>query len=111
MIGDGLNDAGALKVASVGLSVTQDVANFTPASDLIVYANELGKLSHLMKFAKSCVNIVYVNFTISFLYNIVGLIFAVSGLLSPVFAAILMPLSSVTVVVFSVIATNFLSKR
>lgn len=111
MVGDGLNDAGALKVASVGLSVTQDISNFTPASDIIVYAKEIGYLSRLLQFAKSCVKVVYINFGISFLYNIVGLLFAVSGLLSPVFAAILMPLSSVTVVVFSVIATNYLSRK
>jgi Cu+-exporting ATPase len=111
MVGDGLNDAGALKVASVGLSVTQDISNFTPASDIIVYAKEIGYLSRLLQFAKSCVKVVYINFGISFLYNIVGLLFAVSGLLSPVFAAILMPLSSVTVVVFSVISTNYLSRK
>ncbi len=111
MVGDGLNDAGALKVASVGLSVTQDVSNFTPASDLIVYANELGNLAKLLRFSKSCVQVVYVNFGISFLYNIVGLLFAVSGQLSPVFAAVLMPLSSLTVVVFSVLTTNILAKR
>lgn len=111
MVGDGLNDAGALKVASVGLSVTQDVTSFTPASDVIVYASELNQLGRLLSFAKQCVKVVYINFTISFLYNIVGLVFAVSGLLSPVFAAILMPLSSVTVVVFSVMATNFLARK
>lgn len=111
MVGDGLNDAGALKVASVGLSVTQDIANFTPASDLIVYSDEIGNLGRLLLFSKSCVKVVYINFIISFLYNIVGLVFAVSGALSPVFAAVLMPLSSVTVVIFSVIATNYLSRK
>jgi len=51
------------------------------------------------------------SFIISFFYNVIGLSFAVQGTLSPVIAAILMPLSSISVVVFTTLSTNLTAKR
>src|SRR5690606_22947975 len=48
MIGDGLNDAGALNASDVGISVTDKISNFTPASDIIAEADELKKLPVLL---------------------------------------------------------------
>lgn len=110
MIGDGLNDAGALREASVGLAIAEDVNAFSPASDIIVAAEQFQSINQYLNFAKRTKTIVYLSFAISFLYNIIGLSFAVRGELSPVFAAILMPLSSITVVLFASISVWLLTK-
>jgi Cu+-exporting ATPase len=111
MIGDGLNDAGALKKSDVGISISEDINNFSPACDGILDASSFEKLSTFIKFSKTSKNIIIWSFIISFLYNIVGLSFAVQGLLSPVISAILMPLSSISVVIFATFTTNFLAKN
>ncbi|MCB0636983.1 MAG: heavy metal translocating P-type ATPase metal-binding domain-containing protein, partial [Lewinella sp.] len=98
MTGDGLNDAGALRRAEVGLVITEAANNFTPASDAIVEARRFPQLPTLLDFAKGSIRLVYAAFVLAFIYNIVGLSFAVRGTLSPVIAAILMPLSSITIV-------------
>ncbi len=111
MIGDGLNDAGALTQSDVGISVTDDISNFTPASDAIADVGALNRLPVFLKYARDSVNVIYFNFGISFFYNVIGLSFAVQGLLSPLIAAVLMPLSSITVVSVATLATNFMAKR
>lgn len=111
MIGDGLNDAGALKRSNVGISIAEDVNNFSPACDGILDADSFDKLNTFIKFSKTSKNIIILSFIISFIYNIIGLSFAVQGTLSPVISAILMPLSSISVVVFATVSTNLIAKR
>lgn len=98
MIGDGLNDAGALKQADTGIVIVDDLNQFSPASDGILKGSALPGLDGLLTFSKKSLRVVYLAFGVSFLYNIVGLSFAVTGKLTPLVSAILMPLSSVTVV-------------
>ncbi|MGB0430949.1 MAG: heavy metal translocating P-type ATPase, partial [Bacteroidia bacterium] len=111
MVGDGLNDAGALMAADIGISITDNVNNFTPASDAIAKGDILSDFSKILKFAKSTQNIIYAAFAISFAYNLIGLSFAVQGVLSPVVSAILMPLSSITVVIFTTVVTSLTAKK
>jgi Cu+-exporting ATPase len=110
MIGDGLNDAGALLSADVGVTIADDVYHFSPACDAILQSSKFGRLHEYLRFARSAMKIVYSGYGISFLYNVIGLSFAVQGLLSPVVAAILMPLSSITVVGFAGLSVRILAR-
>lgn len=107
MIGDGLNDAAALKASDFGISVADDIFRFTPASDAILSSENFRALDKLFDYSKASLLIVKWSFVFSFLYNGIGIFFAVQGLLTPVIAAILMPLSSVTVVLFVSLGTQF----
>ncbi len=110
MIGDGLNDAGALLESDVGLTIADDIYNFSPACDGIIEARQFGRLHRFIGFTNTAMGIVYISFFISFLYNVIGIGFAVQGNLSPLLAAILMPISSVSVVLFASLSVKFLSK-
>ncbi len=111
MVGDGLNDAGALQEASVGIAVSEDIHQFSPACDAILSSERVTSLPRIMKFAKQAIRIVFVAFGISFLYNIIGLSFAMSGHLTPLISAILMPISSVTVVGFVTLMVAWMGKK
>ena len=109
MVGDGLNDAGALRQSEVGIAVAE--GSFSPACDGILDADRLDRLPVFLRFARGCRGIVMASFTLSILYNVVGLGFAVQGALSPLFSAILMPLSSVSVIAFATATTHLLARR
>lgn len=111
MVGDGLNDAGALRQSDTGVAVVERVGVFTPASDVILEAGMVPRLDALLKFSRRVVRIVTLSFLVSSLYNAVGISLAASGLLSPLICAVLMPLSSVTVVAFACGATHWAARR
>ncbi|WP_340113447.1 heavy metal translocating P-type ATPase [Maribellus mangrovi] len=106
MTGDGLNDAGALMQSDVALTVADKAYHFSPASDAVLEAQQFNKLDRFIGFTRTALNIVKIAFVISFLYNIIGISFAITGNLSPVVAAILMPISSVSVVAFATFVTR-----
>ena len=111
MVGDGLNDAGALKTAYLGVAVSDDTSVFTPSCDAILRGQKISLLDTFLDLSRKANAIVKACFIISFLYNVVGLTFAVTGQLTPLVAAILMPLSSVTIVVFTTLAVSLVAYR
>jgi Cu+-exporting ATPase len=111
MVGDGLNDAGALKEAHFGISIAEDNGQFTPASDGILTANSFQKLPNFIMLSRQAKGIVIAAFSLSMLYNVIGVSIAVQGLLSPVMAAILMPLSSVSIVLFTTLSSAILVRH
>src|SRR5205823_930807 len=101
MVGDGLNDAGALRESDVGITVAENLQVFTPASDAILEADSIIKLPAFVAMSRKAGRIIYGSFIFSVIYNAFGLSFAVTGTLQPWVAAILMPVSSITVVIYS----------
>ncbi|NJX14954.1 heavy metal translocating P-type ATPase [Tamlana crocina] len=111
MVGDGLNDAGALAQSDVGIAISENVNVFSPACDAILDASKFNQLHNYIRVSKSAIKIIKWSFLLSFIYNCIGLYFAVTGQLAPVVAAILMPLSSVSIVFFTTIATNLIGRK
>lgn len=111
MIGDGLNDAGALAQSNIGISISENVNVFSPACDGILDASQFEKIDFYLKYSKNAMITIYLSFGLSLLYNVVGLSYAVTGNLLPIVAAIIMPLSTITIVSFVTIMSNVFANR
>ena len=111
MVGDGLNDAGALRQSNVGVAVVEKIGAFSPASDAIIAADQVSNLSRLLDFSHRTARVIRLSFVVSGLYNVAGISIAAAGILSPIICAILMPLSSLSVVLFACTATSFAAKQ
>jgi Cu+-exporting ATPase len=111
MIGDGLNDAGALQQSNVGLAVADNSNYFTPACDGILDGKAVTQLDKLILLARSGKKIIAAGFILSIVYNIVGISYAAQGSLSPMIAAILMPASTISIIVLTAIGTRWAAKK
>jgi len=111
MVGDGLNDAGALKQSNTGISVSEDVNVFTPASDAIMDASVLGKLPYFLSFSKNAMKTIRMSYCLALTYNSVGLSFALSNYLSPLVAAVIMPLSTATIIGFVTCMSSYYARH
>ncbi|ULT42754.1 hypothetical protein KRR40_04065 [Niabella defluvii] len=106
MAGDGLNDAGALRKSQVGIAVMEGNSSFTPASDAIIAGAAFTNLANLLAFTQKARLIILISFIISITYNVIGLYFALQGQLAPVIAAILMPASTISIILITFSCQN-----
>jgi Cu+-exporting ATPase len=111
MLGDGLNDAGALQQSDVGISLCEKNVHFFPASDALLLSDAFEKLDAFLRLSTQNERIIHQAFAISLFYNLGGLSFAIAGVLSPLVCAILMPLSSITVVIFTTLVSRYRAQK
>ena len=111
MLGDGLNDAGALKQSNFGIAITDNINNFTPGCDAILTGSSLNYLPQFIQLSKDGLKIIKISFAIAITYNTIGLFYAVQGTLYALVAAVLMPISTITIISFTSIATRFFARK
>lgn len=111
MVGDGLNDAGALQQSDAGIAVMQDSFTFSPACDAIIQAGQTRNLDRYLKMARQSRRLILGGFGYSLLFNLAGLFFAVSGELSPMIAAILMPASSFGIMMIAYTGVKIITRK
>ena len=110
-VGDGLNDLEAMEAADIGLAVVEGDLGYFPKSDGIIFANALPVFPRALRYSRKMRNVVKWAYLLSLGYNLSGVVLALLGLLSPVIAAVLMPLSSVSVVLFVVLFAMFFAPK
>ncbi|WP_267740065.1 heavy metal translocating P-type ATPase [Myroides injenensis] len=111
MVGDGLNDAGALAQSNVGVSISENVNVFTPASDAILDANRFNSLRDFLRYSKNSVKIIKISYILALTYNVIGITVSILNKMSPLVAAILMPISTISIISFVTIMTNYFGKK
>lgn len=111
MIGDGLNDAGALMQADAGIAVSDNLNNYFPACDAIIDGTMLNRIDRMLSFSRAARKVLIVTFIISVIYNLIGIYFSIMGELSPLVAAILMPASTFTVIGLTTILVRITAFR
>jgi Cu+-exporting ATPase len=111
MVGDGLNDAGALRQSDTGIAVAERGNSFTPASQAILDAAQIHRMPVFLRYCRMAGRIIIASFILSIAYNIIGLTFAVRGDLSPLIAAILMPSSSLSILLLTYGSANWMAKK
>ena len=111
MVGDGLNDAAAMATADASVAVTNGTSTFVPACDVILPSQQLSRLPEILKYASTMTSVIKTSLAFTIVYNVVGLSLAVTGILTPLLTAIMMPVSSLIVVGLSVGGAQYFIRR
>lgn len=101
MVGDGVNDAAAIALADVGVAVRGGAEASLRSADVFFSETDLSGVLRVLAGGRKTLAVVKRNLILSLIYNISGATLAIAGLVSPLLAAVLMPLSSLTVVLSS----------